>query len=105
MLSTRKHDFTGEKNWYGYLHKCPHRLLRQNPVDQYIIDFYCARVRLVIEIDGSKHYSDDAQKYVRHRTDILSLYKITVLRFSNNDINHNFESVCYKIQKAIEEKI
>ena len=89
------------KLWKGFLQKFPARFLRQRPVDQYILDFYCAEYRLAIEIDGMQHFSECGKEYDRVRSNILSIYKIKVLRFSNKEIDEQFETVCRKISEEI----
>jgi len=86
-----------KKMWYQFLSKSEFKFLRQKVIDHYIVDFYCAKLRLVIEIDGSQHYSIDGLEYDEVRTDVLSEYGITVLRFSNLDVLDNFAFVCYSI--------
>ncbi len=87
-----------KKLWYGFLRNFKYRVLRQRPIDHYIADFYCAKLRLVIELDGVHHYTRN-QEYDKARTDILSVYGLRVLRFSNVEVMNNFESVCKKIEE------
>lgn len=70
-----------------------HRLkvLRQQPIDNYIVDFYIASVKLVIEIDGDSHYTDEAIAYDHQRTRDLEQYGLYVMRFTNTDVYTNFE--------------
>ena len=85
------------KLWYQYLAKSPVRFLRQKPIDNYIVDFYCPKKKLVIEIDGSQHYTKEGIEYDRTRTNILNQYKISVIRFTNSQIRNNFIEVCEHI--------
>ena len=83
--------------WYDYLKTLPITFNRQKVIGNYIVDFYCAKAKLIIELDGSQHY-----KVEEHEKDIVrdKFFKdlgITVLRFSNLDINKNFSSVCRDI--------
>ena len=50
--------------------------IRQKPIDNYILDFYCPEKKIEIEIDGSQHYTEEGKEYDRIRTDILNTYKI-----------------------------
>ena len=57
-----------KKIWYDYLRNFPYRVYRQRPIDQFIVDFYCPKLKLVIEIDGDIHNSELAQDYNREIT-------------------------------------
>ena len=67
----------------------------------FIVDFYCAAVSLAVELDGSQHYSDQGLAYDKERSDVLKMYGISVLRFSNTDIDDNFEAVCNIIDSEV----
>lgn len=68
-------------------------------------DFYCARAKLVIELDGSQHYTSQGLAYDRERTAMLSKYDLSVLRFTNYDIDHHFDAVCRRIDNEIQTRI
>lgn len=87
--------------WYDYLSRSSIRWMRQRIVDNYIVDFYCATAKLVIELDGSHHYTDDGISYDKIRTEILKQYGLRVIRFTNFDILNNFEGVCDSINNEI----
>ena len=87
--------------WYDYLRTYPVRFLRQKVLGKYIVDFYCAEAKLVIELDGSQHYEEQGQEYDRMRTEYLEHLGIRVLRFSNADIKQNFRGVCEAIILAL----
>ena len=91
---------TPEENklWYQYLAKSHIRFLRQKPIDNYILDFYCPEKKIGIEIDGSQHYTEEGVQYDKIRTEILNQYKITIIRFTNEDIRKNFIGVCEYIE-------
>ena len=91
--------------WYDFLKNCPVRFLRQKVIENYIVDFYCKKIGLVIEIDGGQHYNDESMKYDQIRTEILSKYGLDVLRFTNIDIDKNFEGVCETINNRIVESL
>jgi very-short-patch-repair endonuclease len=98
----RKHMTPQERKlWYGFLRMQPLRFIRQRPVDHYILDFYCASHRIAIEIDGRQHSSLSGQEYDRLRSETLSFYKIRVIRFTNNEIDEQFEAVCRRIREEI----
>lgn len=87
--------------WYDFLRTYPIRFMRQRIIDGYIVDFYCASAKLVIEIDGAQHYEPEALAYDEERTRILNAYGLTVLRFRNSEINRQFQAVCQKIDQYI----
>ena len=91
--------------WFQFLQPYPVRFLRQKPVAGYIADFYCARARLIVELDGSQHYDPDALKYDAIRTRRLQEYGFKVIRFTNRDIWRNFEGVMYVIDKEVKERV
>jgi len=87
--------------WYDFLRKHPVQFYRQRIIDNYIIDFYCPRAKLVIELDGSQHYEKEAMEYDALRTEYLNALDLSVLRFSNGEIENGFEAVCRRIESAI----
>ena len=98
----RKNMTKEEKQlWYDYLKKYKYEFHRQRPIGNFIADFYCAKLKLVIELDGSQHFEEDAMAYDEERTEFLRREGITVIRYSNYDVNHNFEAVCEDIDKQV----
>ena len=93
------------KLWYGYLRKLPVRVLRQKVIDNYIVDFYCAKAKLVIELDGSQHYEDKGIAYDTERTKYLEQYGLTVIRIPNNEINYNFDGVCEYLDDIVSKSL
>ncbi len=98
-----RNNMTREEShlWYDFLRKHPVRFSRQKVLGLYIADFYSAEAKLVIELDGSQHYEEDAQKKDAERTAFLESYGLTVLRFTNIDVQKNFEGVCQWIDDAV----
>jgi len=90
--------------WYDYLKDYPLQFNRQKIIMNYIADFYCAKARLVIELDGSKHYSQEGMAYDLAREEVLNSFDLKVMRFSNLDIDSNFDGVCQSIDLAIAER-
>ena len=90
--------------WYDFLSGYPVRFLRQKVIDEYIVDFYCSAARLVIELDGSQHYSAEKIEYDRKRTEHLEKLGLRVIRIPNNKIFENFEGVCSYINMAVNER-
>ena len=91
--------YAEKKIWNEYLKQLPFRVLRQRPIDNFIVDFYCPSFNLVIEIDGDIHSSEDMQNYDSDRTRILEGYGLTVIRFSNDDVIYNLENICQTINQ------
>jgi very-short-patch-repair endonuclease len=91
--------------WYEYLHNYPHRFRRQVTCGNYILDFYCAKAKLAVELDGSQHYEPKGQEYDTKRTAYLDSIGICVLRFSNLDVLQNLCGVCQTIDMTINERI
>ncbi len=91
--------------WYDFLKAYPIKIYKQRPIGTYIADFYCSKARLIIEVDGCQHYSEDGIKYDENRTEALNKLGIDVIRFSNYDVDKNFEGVCSEINKAIKERL
>ena len=82
--SLRKNATPEEKHlWYDFLSTYKIRFQRQKAIDNFIADFYCHKARLVIEIDGSQHYTPDGKEKDCFRTEILEGYGLTIIRFTN----------------------
>ena len=91
--------------WYDYLKNYPINVYKQRIIGDYIADFYCHQARLVIELDGSQHYTEDVRVYDAQRTSFFEDNGIMVLRFSNRNVDESFISVCNLIDKTIKERI
>ena len=87
--------------WYDFLKSLPYTFHRQKVFGNYIVDFYCAAASLVIEVDGSQHYEDKGKKSDLKRDSYLQHLGLKVVRYSNYDINRNFDGVCSDILKQI----
>lgn len=87
--------------WYDFLKRLPFKFNRQKVIKKYIVDFYCAEASLVIEIDGLQHFEDNEQYSDKMRDAFLNSLGLKVLRYSNYDVNTNFEGVCNDIQKHL----
>ena len=85
------------KLWFEFLHDLPLHFCRQKVIGNYIADFYCASVHIVIELDGSQHFEEDGLEYDKKRDEFLNSLGLTVVRYSNSDINKNFDAVCRDI--------
>ena len=92
------------KLWYLFLQKYPVKIYKQRIIDRFIVDFYCASAKLVIEIDGSQHYEEQGSAYDAERTAILASYGLNVVRYSNREIDREFRAVCDQIDQIIRER-
>ena len=98
----RKNATKQEKHlWYDYLANYKPRFQRQKAIDNFIADFYCHEAKLVIEIDGSQHFSESGIKKDASRTEILGGYDLKVIRFTNHEIDKYFDDVCEYIDCAV----
>ena len=87
--------------WYDFLRTYPIKFLRQKPIGKYVVDFYCARAKLVIELDGSQHYEEKGLIKDQERDNYLKEYGITILRIPNNLVNQRFRDVCEHIDNVV----
>ncbi len=87
--------------WYDFLKKLPVTVKRQKNIGNYIIDFYIAKGKIAIEIDGSQHFLPEGKKSDAERDKFLKNYGITVLRYKNRDVNENFAAVAGDILKHL----
>ncbi len=84
-----------------FLNKYPIQFQRQKPLGNYIADFYCAKAKLIIELDGSGHYLPHEAFKDRLRTEHLEKMDLTVVRIDNFDIDKNFYDVCEYIDTLV----
>ena len=89
------------KLWYDFLRNYPVRFQRQKAIGNYIADFYCAKAKLVIELDGGGHYTAQQSEKDELRANELEDMGLTVLRICNLDIDRNFSGVCESIDLAV----
>ena len=102
----RKNMTPQEKRlWYDYLKDYPIRFQRQKALGSYIADFFCASAKLVIEIDGISHGTEEQKKIDKERTAYLESTGLTVIRFTNADVDKRFRGVCANIDFVVREKI
>ena len=87
--------------WYNFLAKYKVRFQRQKAIDHFIADFYCHRAKLIIEIDGSQHYTEEGKRTDEFRTEVLEGYDLKVVRFTNRQIDDNFRGVCEYIDAIV----
>ena len=96
-----RRDMTAEerKLWYFFLKQLPMTFNRQKVIGPYIVDFYCAGAKLVVELDGSQHYEGLGVDHDRVRDEYLTGLGLRVLRYTNVDVHRNFNGVCEDILK------
>ena len=91
--------------WYDYLRQYPVKFRRQAVLGKYIVDFYSAKAKLVIELDGSQHYEPQNQYADRLRTEYLEKFGVMVVRIPNTDVMRNFRGVCEYIDRIIQMRL
>jgi very-short-patch-repair endonuclease len=101
---TLRRNMTKEERhlWYDFLKPLPFMVHRQKVIGNYIVDFYIASKQIVIELDGSQHYQDEGKTADQLRDTELEALGLTVLRYSNADVNMRFESVCQDIWNKLQ---
>ena len=91
--------------WYDFLKSYPITFRRQKQFGRYIVDFYCAGARLIVELDGSQHYEPEGKQSDADRDEYLSSLGLTILRFGNVDIDRCFDGVCATIDREVRKRI
>ena len=104
---TLRKNMTKEERhlWYDFLRSYPVKFLRQKILGKYIVDFYCAEAKLIVELDGSQHYEDGGMEYDAERTAYLEQFGVRVLRIPNNEVGRNFSGVCEYIDFAVKQSL
>lgn len=87
--------------WYKFLRTYPVRFQRQKTIGQFIVDFYCHEAKLALELDGSQHFTPEGHAYDEARTAAIETVGVTVLRFTNREIDSQFRAVCTQIDAAV----
>ena len=90
--------------WYDFLKTYPIPFHRQYVIGRYIVDFYCHKAKLVVELDGSQHCEPAEIEYDRRRTAFLEGQGLYVLRVSNLDVMQHFSAVCAVIDTAVTDR-
>ena len=93
------------KLWYLFLRKYPVKFYKQRIIGRYIVDFYCASAKLVIEVDGSQHYEPQGMVHDAERSEFLADLGLEILRFSNRDIDRAFRAVCEQIDTTVQTRL
>ncbi len=87
--------------WYDFLLKYDVKFRRQKAIDNFIADFYCHKAKLIIEIDGSQHFTEQGRANDCFRTEMLERYDLKIIRFTNYQIDTNFRGVCEYIDMVV----
>ena len=87
--------------WYDFLRTYPVKFTKQKIIGNYIVDFYCAEAKIVIELDGSQHFEPGAIEHDAVRTSFLNSFGLSVYRIPNSEVNKNFAGVCEYIDCLI----
>ena len=87
--------------WYDFLKGLPFTVNRQKVLGSYIADFFIASKKLVIELDGSQHFQGEGPAHDRERDEWFTTNGITVLRYTNLQINREFDAVCRDITRHL----
>lgn len=90
-----------KKLWYNFLKRLPITVNRQKVIGNYIVDFFIAEKQIAIEIDGAQHAMPENKAADEQRDAELNAAGILVLRYSNMEINQEFEGVCANISQHI----
>ena len=93
------------KLWYDFLRSYPMRFQRQKAIGNYIADFYRAKARLVLELDGGGHYTAEQREKDSLRTNELESMNLKVVRICNLDIDRNFSGVCEYIDLVVQDSL
>ena len=91
-----------QKMWYEVLEgkKTGFKFLRQKPILNFILDFYCSKLLLAIEVDGDSHA--EQEEYDRKRTKLLNSRDIKVIRYTNDDVLENIDGVWEEVTEELE---
>ena len=99
----RKNMTPEEKHlWYDFLKRFPLTVRRQHPIENYIVDFYIAEKKIVIEIDGRQHLLPEHKEADEQRDTVLAAWGISVLRYSNDAVRNRFHTVTKDILQKLE---
>lgn len=94
-----------KKLWYCFLKNYSFKFYRQRTVNNFVLDFYCAKAKLAVELDGSQHYSDGGIEYDENRTNTLKRYGIKVIRFTNPQVTYKFKEVREVIDAEVKARL
>jgi very-short-patch-repair endonuclease len=93
------------KLWYLFLSKYPIRFQRQKTIGSFIVDFFCSKAMLAVEIDGRQHHTKQGEAYDLERAAHLDSLNIEIIRFDNQAVENDFNSVCNEIDEIVYKKV
>ncbi len=101
----RKYETQAEKVLWAHLSnkKLGVKFRRQHPLNQFIVDFYCHELKLVIEVDGKIHLRKEKMEYDKTRTEHLNYYSLHVIRFKNEKVLNEIQVVINDIKSKVAE--
>ena len=107
LSQTLRKNQTKEESllWNSFLKKYSVQFRRQYVIGEYIVDFYCHKAKLVIELDGSGHYEPGVMLNDKVRTEYMESLGLMVLRFTNLEIKRYFYAVCEKIDSTVQQRM
>ena len=91
--------------WYDYLNDYSVRFQRQKPIGEYIVDFYCAKTNLAIELDGGYHNAEKQYFEDMQRATALRELGVEIIRFKNSELDTEFEKVCKQINYIVQKRL
>jgi very-short-patch-repair endonuclease len=89
------------KLWFDLLRDYSPRVRRQRPFGRFIVDFYCAACKVVIEVDGGQHYTPEGLAYDAERTAFLEGFGLRLVRFTNADVLENFAGAVLRLSQIL----
>ncbi len=101
----RKNATPWERKLWYFLKDYFVRFQRQKVIDNFIVDFYCHKAKLIIELDGNGHFFEQQMDYDYKRTEVLEKNNLKVLRFTNLEVDKEFYEVCSIIDKEVKSRI
>ena len=93
------------KLWYDFLRGYPVRFQRQKAIGDFIVDFYCAKAQLAVELDGGGHFEPAQAAQDERRTRALEAKGLMILRICNPEVDRNFAGVCEQIDRIVCERL
>ena len=87
--------------WFDFLRLLPVTFQRQKVIGPYIVDFYCAKAKMVVELDGAQHFENEGKEKDRERDAYLVGLGLRVFRYSNVELNRHFDAVCRDIERHL----
>ena len=102
-----RNEMTKEEQqlWYRFLRRYPIQFKRQVTCGDYILDFYCPKAKLAVELDGLYHHFSKVSEKDKARNDYLNSLGIYVIRFPNSDIWQQLDVVCNQIDYMVKKRM